>query len=123
MRSRLTAESPRVWLVEALGVADGVVFAGVEPFVFGGDRKIFFNKSAILDRRRGDQERFPASYTVRWRFPDSDRISVSLNAQYGLIRTLYFLKTVKWNSILSWDLEVVEGKKRFRQSPLPSMHS
>jgi hypothetical protein len=72
---------------------------------------------------RGDQERFPASHTERWRFPDSDRISIHLNSQYSLIRTSDFLKTVKWNTIVSWNLEVVDGKNRLRQPPLPSMRS
>jgi hypothetical protein len=47
MRSRLTAESPGVWLVEMRGVADGITFAEVELFVFGDDRNKFWDKLGI----------------------------------------------------------------------------
>jgi hypothetical protein len=43
-------ESPRVWLVEARGVVDGVGFGEAERFVFEDGPNNFLNKSGILIR-------------------------------------------------------------------------
>jgi hypothetical protein len=54
------------------------------------------------------------SYTEHERFTDPVHISIHLNAQYSLIWISYFLKMVKCDAIVSWNLEVIDGKNHLR---------
>jgi hypothetical protein len=96
------------------------VTVGVELFIFGDDGNNSLNKSVIKIHSRSSCRGSSASSSLPYRTP---ALCGFRNAQYSLIRTLDFLKTVKWNTIVSWNLEVVDGKNRLLQPPLPSMRS